>query len=107
MDFGSGTNRSLSPLPMMRRTRRARSMAMTSSVAASLMRRPQALHEGEAGPMDRVADGAKQAADLIVRQRVRQPLLPRRADPFFPQTPPRPDRACGRRRTATHTGQFG
>src|SRR5208283_2733853 len=65
------------------------------------------IHEGEAGPMDRVADGAEQAADLIVRQRARQPLLPRRADLFFPRTTPRPGRACGRRRTAAHTGQSG
>src|SRR5271165_3439704 len=39
---GSGTSRSLLPLPMMRNTWLARSMALTSSVVASLMRGPHA-----------------------------------------------------------------
>jgi len=33
--------------------------------------------------VDRVVDRAEQAPNLIVRKRVRKPLLPRRADPFF------------------------
>ena len=40
--LGSGTSRSLSPFPMMRRTWLARSTAPTPSVVASLMRRPHA-----------------------------------------------------------------
>jgi len=39
---GSGTRRSLLPLPMIRRVRVALSIAPISRVRASLMRRPQA-----------------------------------------------------------------
>jgi hypothetical protein len=39
---GSGTRRSLLPLPMMRRVKLALSIAPISRVMASLMRRPQA-----------------------------------------------------------------
>ena len=38
--------------------------------------------------MDRVANTAKQAPDLILRQRFRQTLLPGRGEPFFPRTTP-------------------
>jgi len=40
------------------------------------------------GLVDRVADAAEKLPDLIVRQRIRQPLLPRRGDPFFPEQLP-------------------
>jgi hypothetical protein len=33
--------------------------------------------------VDRVANAVEQAPDLHLRQRVRQPLLRRRSDPFF------------------------
>ena len=36
--------------------------------------------------MDRVEDAAEQLPDLILRQCLRQPLLPWRGDPFFPRT---------------------
>jgi hypothetical protein len=38
--------------------------------------------------VDRVADAAEKLADLIVRQCVRQPLLPWRGDSFSPEQPP-------------------
>jgi len=38
--------------------------------------------------VDRVADAAEQVSNLVFRQRVRQPLLPWRSDPFFPRTIP-------------------
>src|SRR5208283_4491343 len=72
---GSGTSRSLLPLPMMRNTWLARSMAQTTRI-----------HDGKARLVDRVADTAEEMTDLIFRQRVRQPLLPWRGDPFFPRT---------------------
>jgi len=40
--LGSGTRRSLLPLPRIRKSPLTLSMAVTSSVAASLIRRPQA-----------------------------------------------------------------
>lgn len=46
------------------------------------------IHDGEACLVDRVADAAEKLPDLILRQRIRQPLLPRRGDPFFPEQPP-------------------
>ena len=62
------------------------------------------IHDGEARLVDRVADTAEQATDLILRQRFRQPLLPGRGDPFFPRTAPRHGRACGGRRNGGRTG---
>src|SRR5208337_2474213 len=44
------------------------------------------IHDGKARLVDRVADTAEEMTDLIFRQRVRQPLLPWRGDPFFPRT---------------------
>ena len=35
------------------------------------------IHDGEAGLVNRVADAAEKVSDLIIRQRIRQPLLPR------------------------------
>ena len=64
--------------------------------------RPSDVHR-QARPVDRIADAAEQAPDLLLGQRLRQPLLPRRGDPFFPRTAPRPDRACGSRRTAARS----
>jgi hypothetical protein len=34
------------------------------------------IHQGEARLVDWIADGAEQVPDLILRQRLRQPLLP-------------------------------
>src|SRR5208337_2284892 len=42
------------------------------------------IHDGKARLVDRVADTAEEMTDLIFRQRVRQPLVPWRGDPFFP-----------------------
>ena len=62
------------------------------------------IHDGEARPVDRVADVAEQLPDLILRQRIRQPLLPGCGDPFFPRTAPRHGRVCGGRRSGGRTG---
>ena len=80
---GSGTRRSLSPLPMMRSSRLAPSIAVTSRVVASLMRRPQAYMTAQARLVDRVPYAAQQSADLSVRQDDGQALLPGRANLFF------------------------
>src|ERR1700677_4341817 len=48
------------------------------------------IHDGQARLVDRVADTAEEMTDLIFRQRVRQPLLPWRGDPFFPKQSPGP-----------------
>src|ERR1700693_5831777 len=61
------------------------------------------IHNGETRLVNRVADAAEQEPNLIVRQRVRQPLLPWRSNPFFPQTAPRHGRACGDRGSAGRT----
>src|SRR6202041_2763173 len=63
------------------------------------------IHEGEARLVDWVADGAEQVPDLILRQCLRQPLLPWRGDPFFPRTTPRYGRACGDRGNADRTAR--
>jgi len=82
--------RSLLSLPMMRSTRRARSMAVTSSVMASLMHTSQAYMTARQVRWNRAADAAEQAPDLILGQPVRQPLLPRQRDLFFPKQIPGP-----------------
>ena len=46
------------------------------------------IHDGEARLVDRVADTAEQAPDLILRQRIRQPLLPWRRRSFFSPNSP-------------------
>jgi hypothetical protein len=46
-------------------------------------------HNGKARLEDRTANTAEQLPDLILRQRFRQPVLPGRANPFFPEQSPR------------------
>src|SRR5580692_10254697 len=70
--------------------RLARSMARTSRVVASLMRRPHAYVTARHVLWTGFADTAEEMTDLIVRQRVRQPLLPWRGDLFFPEQSPGP-----------------
>ena len=65
------------------------------------------IHNGETRLVNRVADAAEQEPNLIVRQRVRQPLLPWRSDPFFPRTAPRHGRAYGDRGSVGRTGWSG
>src|ERR1700694_1321440 len=62
------------------------------------------IHDDEARLVDRVANTAEQAPDLILRQRFRQTLLPGRGEPFFPRTTPRHGRAYGGRGNADRTG---
>src|SRR6202049_4868677 len=64
------------------------------------------IHDGKARLVDRVADTAEEMTDLIVRQRVRQPLLAWRGDPFFPRTAPRHGRVYGGRGNAGRTDRF-
>src|SRR5271169_4230563 len=59
------------------------------------------IHDSEARLMDRVEDAAEQLPDLILRQCLRQPLLPWRGDPFFPRTAPRYGRVMAVEETQT------
>ena len=63
------------------------------------------IHGGEARPGDRVADVAEQLTNLILRQRVRQPLLPGDDDPFFPGTDPNHGGVCAGRGSEGRTSQ--
>jgi hypothetical protein len=63
------------------------------------------IHGGEPRPGDRVADVAEQLTDLVLRQRMRQPLLPGYDDPFFPGTDPNHDGVCADRGNGGRTGQ--
>src|SRR5271166_3389939 len=62
------------------------------------------IHNGEAHLVNRVADNAEQMPDLILRQRLRQPLLTRGSDPFSPRTIPTRGQAYGNRGNAARTG---
>ena len=44
---------------------------------------PTGVHGTHTGPVDGAADRSQQLADLVVRSRVRQPLLKRHGDLFF------------------------
>jgi len=63
------------------------------------------IHGGEARPGDHVADVAEQLTDLLLGQRMRQPLLSRDDDPFFPGTGPSHGGVCAGRGSGGHTGQ--
>ena len=58
--------------------------------------------------MARVADGIEQVPEQLPRERVRQPLLPRRGDPFFPeQLPGTAERVLVEEANAVMTGLEG
>src|SRR4051812_3604872 len=62
------------------------------------------LHDGKACPVDRVMNAAEQMPDLILRQRLRQPLLTGGCNPFFPRTIPTRAQACDNTENGARTG---
>src|SRR3954453_997526 len=62
------------------------------------------LHDGKACPVDRVMNAAEQKPDLILRQRLRQPLLTGGCNPFFPRTIPPRAQPCDNTENGARTG---